>query len=329
MLTPWDIKRKEMVPPLHMVKMNIGGAFFLMKVLLFNLRTLKALKSTPGRTVYQRPRPSYRLPAYTPAMKSCVSKEKYLRPTMFCNCQAPEIIALAHQLGASRRKDREFAEAAFEFAKRQIILEIIPLDDVDAVLRRGTGTCIHKISVFIALCRAAGIPARFKFFALTMLDNWMAPAMEHAPLMKQWYDAMGYFLLHGEGEAFIDGAWVTADVGAEPQRQAASWMPVTKLGEDSAGLWLFPIPGTTFCRESIPLGLGIPSRVLMNHLVPNSVAGINIGILEQIAMGQRRIEECGGEEAYDAEARKRHRQKAPKADLVKDHESIVFEEEGT
>jgi hypothetical protein len=327
MLTPWEIKRKEMIPPMHMIKMNIGGAFFLLKVLLFNLGTFKMLKNQTTKNVYVRPTPPYTIPAYSPEMKSCISEEKYLRPTLFCNCQAPEIIALAHQLGAYQKTQREFAEAAFEFAKRKIILEIIPMDDVDQIIHRGTGTCLHKISVFIALCRAGGIPARYKFFALTMLDNWIAPALDHAPLMKQWYDAMGFFLLHGEGEVFIDGKWITADVGAEPQRQAASWIPVTKLGEDSAGLWLFPIPGTLFDRESIPLGLGIPSRILMKHLVPSSVAGINIGILEQIEKGRKTIEQAGGEAAYDAEARKRRRQETIKNELLKNHDSIIFEDQ--
>jgi hypothetical protein len=324
MLSPWEIKHKEMIPPLHMIKMNIGGAFFLLKVLVFNLGTLKELKNQE-KNIYNRPKPQFSIPPFTEGMTRTDSEKKYLRQTLFCNCQAPEIAALAHHLGAYQKSDREFAEAAFEFAKRKIILEIIPMDDVDDILHRGTGTCLHKISVFIALCRAAGIPARYKFFALTMLDNWMAPALNHAPLMKQWYDAMGYFLLHGEGEAFIDGKWVTADVGAEPQRQAAAGIPITKLGEDSAGLWLFPIPGTTFRRESIPLGLGLPSQILMKHLVPNSVAGINIGILEQIENGRKIIEAAGGENTYDAEARKRRSQRAIKKDLLKNHDSIIFE----
>ncbi|MBN1860131.1 MAG: transglutaminase family protein [Candidatus Thermoplasmatota archaeon] len=324
MLTPWEIKKKEMVPPRHMIQMNVGGVFFLLKMLLMNLGTLKKLKNQE-KNIYKRPSPTYTLPVLTAEMKKNTSEEKYLRPTLFCNCRAPEIIAVAHTLGAYKKTNQEYAEAAFEFAKREIILEMIPLDDVDEVLRRGTGTCLHKISVFIALCRAAGIPARYKFFALTMLDNWMGPALDRAPLMKQWYDAMGHFLLHGEGEAYINGRWVTADVGAEPQRQAASWIPVTKLGEDSAGLWLFPIPGTIFQRESIPVGLGIPSQLLMKRLVPNSVAGINIGILEQIEKGRKIIEQSGGEAAYDTEARKRRSQMAAKTELLKNHENIVFE----
>jgi hypothetical protein len=325
MLTPWEIKQKEMIPPLHMIQMNIGGLFFLTKVILTNIGTFKDLKNQ--KMIYKRPTPTYTIPEYKPDMKTNNSEEKYLRPTLYCNHRKPEVIALAHQLGAYQKSDRKFAEAAFEFAKRKIILEIIPLDDVDTVIHRGTGTCIHKISIFIALCRAAGIPARYKFFSLTMLDNWMGASMDRAPLMKQWYDAMGAFLLHGEGEVYLDGKWIIADVGAEPQRQAAAWMPVTKLGEDSAGLWLFPIPGTTFIRESIPLGLGVPSQILMNGLAPNSVAGVNIGILEQIEKGRKIIEETGGEAAYDVEARKKRKQNmAPKTDLSQKPDNIIFED---
>ncbi|HWR63980.1 MAG TPA: transglutaminase family protein [Candidatus Thermoplasmatota archaeon] len=325
MLTPWEIKQKEMIPTRHMLQMNIGGVFFLFKVLLLNLGTFKMLKNPETKNVYVRPAPSYILPPYSSEMKSHISEEKYLRPTLFCNCQAPEIIALAHQLGAYQKTDREYAEAAFEFAKRKIILEQTPLDDVTKILHRGTGTCLHKISVFIALCRAAGLPARYKFFALTLLDEFVAPSLEHAPLIKQWSDAMGYFLLHGAGEVYLDGKWITADVGAEPTRQASTWIPITKLGEDGAGLWLFPIPGSTIIRESIPLGLGIPSRILMHHLVPNSVVGLNIGILEQIEKGKKIIEEAGGEAAYDAEARSRRKQASIKNELLKKHDSIVFE----
>ena len=307
--------------------MNIGGVFFVLKMLLSNLGTFKMLKNPTTKNVYIRPTPAYTIPPYSPEMKSCVSEDKYLRPTLFCNCRAPEIIALAHQLGAYQKTDKEFAEAAFEFAKRKIILEQTPLDDVHRTVHRGTGTCVHKISVFIALCRAAGIPARYKFFALTLLDEWVAPSLDRAPLMKQWSEAMGYFLVHGQGEVLLDGKWIAADVGAEPTRQASSWMPITKLGEDGAGLWLFPIEGSTIIRESIPLGLGIPSRILMHHLVPNSVAGLNIGILEQIEKGKKIIEDAGGETAYDAEARRRRRQASIKDALLKKQDNIVFEDD--
>jgi hypothetical protein len=64
----------------------------------------------------------------------------------------------------------------------------------------------------------------------------------------------------------------------------------------------------------------------MNGLAQNSVAGINISIIEQIEKGRKIIEESGGEAAYDAEARKRRKQTAPKTDLLQKPSSIVFED---
>ncbi len=326
MMTPWMMKQREYIPPLIMVKLNLKGLLSLLKILVKNMKQIKMLQEQAKKNIYHRPKPTYTIPSLTAEMKILKSNEKYLRPTLFCNCQAPEVVALAYQLGAYKKTDREFAEAAFEFAKREITLEIHPLDDVVHVLRRGTGTCIHKISVFIALCRAAGIPARYKFYALTILDNWLGPSFERAPLMRQWYDAMGFFMMHGQGEVFIDGKWIPADVGAEPARQAASGLPITKLGEESIGLWLFPLPGTIMSRESIPLGLGMASYVLMRRVVPHSVAGINIGILEQIEQGKKIIFDAGGEEAYDTLARKKRRLRDPTVDLEK-RKGITFEEE--
>jgi len=328
MLTPWEIKKKEYLPPLLMIKMNLLGMLSLVKILLLNLGAIRVAKNQEKKNIYIRPKPTYKIPDYEQGMKYCKSDEKYLRPTLYCNCQAPEIIALANQLGAYKKSEYEFAQAAFEFAKRKIILEFVPLDGVVETLRRGTGTCLHKISIFIALCRAAGIQARYKFFALTMLDEWAQPALNNAPLMKKWYDVMGFFLLHGEGEIYVDGKWIPGDVGAEPERQASVWLPVTKLGEDSIGIWLFPIPGTIIQRESIPLGLRLPSKVLMNRLVPNSVAGLNNGIIEQIEKGKKIIKEAGGEKAYDLLARQKRAKSMsmPKASLVEKSDKIIFEE---
>ena len=113
---------------------------------------------------YARPARRYDLPVYRQGMRHCRSSERYLRPTRYCNCRAPEVIALAHELGAYQKSDREFAEAAFQFAKEKTTLEIRPLLPVEETLRLGSGTCFELISVFIALCRAAGIRARYKIF---------------------------------------------------------------------------------------------------------------------------------------------------------------------
>jgi hypothetical protein len=255
-------------------------------------------------------------------MKVCNSDEKYLRPTLHCNHQEPEVIALAHQLGAYKKSDREFAEDAFHFVKENTSLEIIPFNQVGETIQRGTGTCIHLITVFIALCRAAGIKARYKMFAMNMIKAWYDAVVDVDPLVKKWYDSMGYFMIEGEGEVFIDGEWVVAHVGPKAERQAAAGIPITKFGEDSLGNWFFAIPGSIMVMESIPYGLASAIRVL-SRIAPGSLERVNISIQKQIQYGQQVIDKAGGPQAYDLKAREKMEIKQPTLQL-KTRKEIIF-----
>jgi transglutaminase-like putative cysteine protease len=137
----------------------------------------------PTEERYQRPARRYDLPPYKEGMPYCRSNGRFLRPTRHCDSRAPEVIALAHSLGAYQERDAEFAAAAFEFAKEQVVFEIGPITPVEETLRRGTGSCFDCISVFIALCRCAGIPARYKLFTGDMIQNWRDALIEIDPLM--------------------------------------------------------------------------------------------------------------------------------------------------
>jgi len=309
-----EMKEKGYIPQRMYLKLMLGGAISLSKTLLLNLRDLKKVRNMgAGEEKYVRPPRRYELPEYREGMKYCKSNEKYLRPTLYCNPRAPEVIALANELGAYEKSDYEFAESAFEFVKRNMTLEILPMDGVENTIRRGTGTCFHQISVFIALCRAAGIKARYKMFAMNMIKAWYDTTIKVDPLVKKWYDSMGYFMIEGEGEAYVDGKWVVAHVGPTSERQAASGVPITKFGEDSLGNWFFALPGTIMHMESIPYGLGGATR-LLKKIAPGSMERVNASILRQIEAGKKLIEEAGGEEAYDAKVRKKL-PKTPKIDL--------------
>ena len=96
---------------------------------------------------------------------------RYLRPTRLCNSHAPEVVALAHALDAYQKPDHEFMKAAFKFAKEKMTLEI------------------HSNKIF---------PSQ-------MIPAWQSSTTDTNPLLKTWYDALGYFLLEGEGEAYVDG----------------------------------------------------------------------------------------------------------------------------
>jgi hypothetical protein len=214
------------------------------------------------------------------------------------------VIALANALGANEKTPHDFAEAAFVFTKEQLTLEIGPIDSVEATLERGTGTCFDLISVFIALCRAGGIPARYKIFATEMIQAWREAVIDVDPLVQKWYDSLGYFLLEGEGEGYIDGQWVVAHVGPTAERQAAAGIPITRLGEDALDNWFAARPGTIMRLEALPVGLSAGSRVL-HTISPGSMERINVSVQRQIAHGSQIIQDAGGVRAYDEGVRKR------------------------
>jgi hypothetical protein len=242
-------------------------------------------------------------------MAHCRSKQRFLRPTRSCNSRAPEVISVAHSLGAYQKSDTEFVEAAFAFAKERVAFEVFPITPVEETLRRGTGSCFDKITVFIALCRCAGIPARYKVFTGDMIQSWRNGMIEVDPLMHKWYDAISYFMFEGEGEAYVDGKWRVAHVGPTAERQAAGGVPITRFGEDSLGLWFHAKPGTIMHLESVPPGLAVGSRVFFG-ISPGTVERINVSVGKQITQGRKVIEAAGGLDAYNRQARQAGREKA-------------------
>jgi len=288
-------------------RLMLQGVLSVGKLLLTSMGDLKRLRKPQATDErYARPPRRYDLPPYHAGMRVCRSKERYLRPTRYCNPRAPEVVALAHALGAYRLPDWDYCQAAFQFAKEQTELEIMPIDGVEQTLRRGTGTCFQLISIFIALCRAAGIPARYKIYATEMIQTWRESVIDVDPLVQKWYYSLGYFLLEGEGEALIDGQWVVAHVGPTAERQAAAGIPITGLGEDALGVWFFARPGTIMRLEALPLGLAAGSKLL--HLIsPASMERVNIGVQKQVERGRRILAEAGGPRAYDEQARRNHK----------------------
>jgi len=321
MISLREMKEKNYIPPRPLILMMVKGAFSLSKVLLFNFRTLK---KTRYKATYIRPERRYELPEYQPWMECYAREEKYLRKTLYVNPCSKEIVAMANYLGAGKKEPYEFARDAFEFVKRNLFLEIIEMDDATSTLRRGSGTCLHMLNLYVALCRAAGIKARYKLYSLSMIDTWYDALVAVDPLMKKWYDAMGFFTMHGEAEVFVNNRWYPADVAPTPERQAAAGIPITKFGEDSIGVWTYALPGTILRLESLPYGIGASLKILLK-IAPGTVATINNSILRQIEKGRKIIQEAGGEEAYDSMVRKRKKQ--PVVELKK-REGLVFKYDG-
>jgi hypothetical protein len=263
----------------------------------------------PDEPRYVRPPREYEIPAYRAGMKHCTSNEKYLRPTRWCNPRELDVIAMANELGAYERSDYEFADAAYWFVKTKLAGEMLSLDSASATLKRGTGTCYHQISLWIALCRAAGIKARYKRFKMLVNDVAMSIDVTKIVDLEETEQAMLPDLLnvemgHAEGEACVNGKWAVADVWMSPEMQAHSGVPITKFGEDSIGSTWKLIPGTIERIESLPFVLGITTRI-QSGLAPVVRERANVVFAEMSTLGRRIIEEAGGTEAYDQSVRKR------------------------
>ena len=302
-MTPQRERRLEFQGKLTFMRLMLQGTVSVTQLLVTSAGEVRKLRQTnESEARYERPPRRYELPPYEVGMAVCRSRERYLRPTRYCDSQAPEVIALAHSLGAFQISDRAFAEAAFDFAKNRMTLEIAPFDGVAETLRRGTGTCFQLITVFIALCRAAGIKARYKIFSTHMIDAWRGATIDADPLLQKWYDSLGYFLLEGEGEALIDGEWLTAHVGPTAERQAAAGIPISRLGEDAIGSWFSARPGTIMKLEALPRGLAAGSRIL-HRISPGSMERVNVSVLQEITRGKEILRASGGVAAYDRAVR--------------------------
>jgi hypothetical protein len=297
----------------------------LAKMMLKNPASFRRLRvMDPDEERYVRPPRGYQIPPFHKDMRYSTSNEPYLRPTRWCNPREPEVIAMANELGAFELSDYEFAEAAYWFVKTKMAVEMLPLDSVSATLKRGTGTCYHLISVFIALCRAAGIKARYKTFMMKLPDEIMSrdATTEEGAMTR---DLFNRGTPEGEGEAYIDGTWVVAHVAMRPELLAVYGLPITRLGEDSIGLTFKLIPGTIQRFESLSLRLGIEMKAGM-WLAPAAMERTNVIVQARLPLGRKVIEEAGGIEAYDQKVRQKLKLSSPVV-KVKHFDKIIIKRE--
>lgn len=87
----------------------------------------------------------------------------FLGPSPYIESNSPEIIEKARQIGADKEKAWEKVEAIYDWVRAKIKFEDNQGGTVKttlATLGDGTGDCDEMSSLFVAICRADGIPAR-------------------------------------------------------------------------------------------------------------------------------------------------------------------------
>ncbi|HEC87882.1 MAG TPA: transglutaminase family protein [Thermoplasmata archaeon] len=311
-----EFREKGYIIPWKMLRVTMGAMPPLFKTLIKHPIYIARSNREARKNPVENTPPPYKIPEYREGMRYCKSNERYLRPTHLCNPHAKEIIAMANELGAYEEEPWDFANNVFRFVKENIKLAFVGLDREIDTLRRGSGTCIHQLSLFAALCRAGGLKARYKLYSLALVEPLYQNMVEVSPIMKDWYDALGAFMLHGTAEVNVDGEWVTADPTFTPEYEIAMGIPLAKLGDDPLGMWNYPVEGTTMILEGLPYGVGIAWNFLVNFLASGERVKIDRSLERAREEGCRIIREKGLEE-YDRNKRDKYKAKIPKITLEK------------
>ncbi len=313
-IIPWRMFRNVIRTVPALIKAIIRHPIMLMKANRAAKKYLKNMKP---------PELPYIIPEYREEMSYNNSDERYLRSTHFCEVNAPEIIALANELGAFKKSDREYAEAVFSFVKNNIKLSFVELDGAVATLKRGNGTCLHQLSLFAALCRAGGLPARYRLYSLALIESMYDSMVGASSFLKDWYDAFGTFMLHGTAEVLIDGEWAVSDPTFTPEYEMAMGVPLAKLGDDPTGMWNYPVEGTMMLLEGLPYGAGAVWNFLVNWIAKGEVMKINMSVEAGRRKGRKQLEKLSMAE-YDGTIRKVYKAKMPKVTLDRSPQ-LVFE----
>lgn len=238
----------------------------------------------------------YEIPVYQEGMPYCKSDEPYLKPTYLCESDAPEIIAVANKLGSFQKSDREYVQACFDFVKKNIEFTFFqPVLGAVGTLRSGRGICLDNVGLFIALCRAGGIPARYRIYNEALVTSAYEVLTADDPVLRDWYNSMGHFIMHASAEALYDGQWVVGEFLLTPELEAGLGLPLSRLGDDASGAWCYRLRDAIVRLDSIPPSIA-KGMSLAIKFMGGLFMGVELRLQERIRQGRRILEEMGEEE---------------------------------
>src|ERR1700727_2047658 len=154
---------------------------------------------------------------------SCLESTEYL------DADHPLVAALAEKLTHGAQTDVERVRAIYLYVRdlRYDVLESFRYlaagqRSASAVLEHGVAFCMGKASSFVALSRAAGVPARIAFQTLHSPEKeFLSPEVR-----ALWGGKVGRPLpWHSLGEAYLGERWVKLDATIDPPTAARLGKP--------------------------------------------------------------------------------------------------------
>jgi hypothetical protein len=155
----------------------------------------------------------------------------------------PAVQARARELTAGRREPRDQLEGLFHFVRDGILFGFPPRWDAvraSETLQYGIGYCTTKATLFLALCRAAGIPARVHAGLISL------------EIMRGVFPAFAFRFLPHEGghvwlEVELDGAWRPFDAYINDRRFYEGALARLEASCRATGFSLSRAKGPTSC----------------------------------------------------------------------------------
>jgi len=285
---------------------------------------IRARRSPFSPTFYER----RRVRPKAPLAGRPPSTEPYLRPTSHCNSHALEIIALADDFRRSAASDWEYARAVYDFTRNEIAhaVEPVPRRGVVGTLEMGTGVCMDKLHLFVALARAGGIPARYCAVGnlaplesegerprlavsshylkeLEARGDWrlnrigarfgrLVEQFERASLAGKTFEVR----YHPMAEVKAGGSWFAVDPSWSDAQAAGAGLPLPRIGYDPLILRL--LTGNVLERsEEYPMGrLYRLGRFLQCALARGLIDHVNLTFEADRIRGQQLLAEIGEDE---------------------------------
>ena len=249
--------------------------------------------------------------------------ERYLRPTRFCESDAPEIRALAQHLRDQYPSDEDFAHAAFHWVKNNKYLVFKPIRGALSVFRSKGGVCLDQLSLLAAIARAGGIPARYRLYGLSPTQELYDVLVAPDPILRETFQSLGFLdALHGEAELFINGKWVNGDPTFSDNLSVGLGVALSELGKEPG--WRVRVEKSLDIRfEGFPLMFRqfmMPLFIVLRQLVDE----VNDSLDDLRRKGEKRLSEITIDEYKETMKRKRIRPVLPTVE-----EARAFRQRGT
>lgn len=177
------------------------------------------------------------------------SPRPYLGPTVFLQTEHPEILKLAKGLSEGSKDPEEGVRMALDWVYSHIRPEETAAKFLTAleVLREGRGTCTEHSVLFVALCRAMGVPARAAL-GLLGAGRELVPHMWAQVHVGTWVDVDPSY-----GQFGVDGAHIAlayVDVSLRDLPEAERVLQMALANWDTAEVVKVRADGDTYLPEA-------------------------------------------------------------------------------